>query len=262
MVADACIPAGERIYAIGDIHGCYDLFERLIGRIRRDSEAREPARVRLILLGDLIDRGPGAARLAERCMALSQANDDFVVLRGNHEQAMLDALAGNLVALDFWCRYGGDATLRGWGVPEPLLAGEDPQGLLEAARARIPGDLLAWLHRLPLSCRIGDYLFIHAGIRPGRRLSRQSAHDMLWIRDDFLNSDADHRVVVVHGHSISDAAPEVKHNRIGIDAGAYRTGRLIALGLEQSERWTLSVEAVHRRATEPLATEIRSVGSR
>ena len=247
------ITACNVIYSIGDVHGCYDLFERLVAEIRGDNDARAPASVRVILLGDLIDRGPNSARLVERCMALSQANADFIVLRGNHEQTMLDALGGNLVALEFWLKFGGDNTLRAWHVPEVLLTGVDLLGLLDAARERVPASVLAWLRGLPLSHRIGNYLFVHAGIRPGRPLALQSAGDMMWVRDGFLDSDADHGVMVVHGHSVRASAPEVLANRIGIDAGAYRTGRLIALGLERDERWTLSVKTARTRADRPAA---------
>ena len=239
MVDRARVPANARVYAIGDVHGRFDLFEQLIAMIREDNAARAPAHVRLILLGDLIDRGPESARLVARCKALAEQNADLVVLKGNHEQAMVDALGGDYVALDFWLQFGGDATLRAWGVPEEVLAAT-PGDIREAGRQHVPADILAWLNSLPLTCRIGDYLFVHAGIRPSVRLARQTAADLLWIRDDFLKSDVNHELVVVHGHSVSDETPDLRHNRIGIDTGAYRTGKLSALGLENDERWTLT----------------------
>ena len=250
----AKLPANERIYAIGDIHGRLDLFEQLVAAIAQDSAQRPPARVRLVLLGDIIDRGPDSAEIVARCRALAAASEDFIVLRGNHEQAMADALRGDAIAFEFWLRFGGDATLRSWGVPEETLAADDLADLLRAARQQVPAELLTWLGALPLSLKVGDYLFVHAGIRPGVGLWRQSREDILWIREEFLDSDADHACIVVHGHSISEDAPDVRHNRIGIDTGAYRTGRLTALGLEGTDRWTLVAEAEAERPLAELAT--------
>ncbi len=243
----SCPPAriaeGERIYAIGDIHGRLDLFEALVAQIRRDNEARGPARVRLILLGDLIDRGPDSAELVARCRALASRSAAFLVLKGNHEAMMVDALRGNLNALALWLRSGGDAALRSWGVAPGLLRNGASPALFEASRRLVPADLLAWLDALPLSHLAGDYLFVHAGIRPGVPFASQSAQDMLWIRREFLDSDADHDVVVVHGHSITDKGVVIQPNRIGIDTGAYRTGVLTALALEEDRRWTISTTA-------------------
>ncbi|WP_156678131.1 metallophosphoesterase family protein [Sphingomonas profundi] len=240
IVAPPCVPAGERIYAIGDIHGRIDLFQALLDQIRRDNEARDPATVRLILLGDIIDRGPASAELVARCRALSERSDRFVVLKGNHEAMMVDALGGNLHALALWLRNGGDAALASWGVDAALIAEGPPHKCIADARAHVPAATIAWLRALPTTLRIGDYLFVHAGIRPGVPLADQTEPDLLWIRREFLDSGADHGLVVVHGHSISARGPELRANRIGIDTGAYRTGSLTALMLEGSDRLLLS----------------------
>jgi len=234
------IPDDERVYAIGDVHGRIDLLEELVGLIREDSETRGPARVRVILLGDIVDRGPGSAEIVRRCMEFAAQTDRFVVLKGNHEAMMVDALRGNFAAFSLWMRSGGDAALRSWGVPEYLVEGGASPELLRAACGRIPAKVLSWLQRLPLTCRIGSYLFVHAGIRPGVALAEQADEDLLWIRREFLDSEVDHEFVVVHGHSISQDGIVIQPNRIGIDTGAYRTEILSALALEGERRWTLA----------------------
>lgn len=238
----AQVPAGMRIYAIGDIHGRLDLFQSLIAAIRRDGERRAPARTMLILLGDLIDRGPDSAALVDRCQALASRSSAFIVLKGNHEAMMVDALAGNLNALKVWLGTGGAAALASWGVEPALLDAGSMGEILAEAQSRVPAKTRTWLQRLPTSKRIGDYLFVHAGIRPGVPLAGQAVEDLLWIRRDFLASDEDHGCVVVHGHSIAEHA-EVRPNRIGIDTGAYRTGVLTSLMLEGCERILLSTVA-------------------
>ena len=239
---DPCLPAGQRIYAIGDVHGCYDEFSRLIRLIRLDNADRPRARVRLVLLGDLIDSGPNPARMVENCMQIARANADFVVLRGSREQTMLDALDGRLDALGSWIGSGGDATLRDWGVSDDLLDGHDLPALLAEARKRVPKSVLNWLKSLNFTLQVGNNLFVHAGIRPGFPMGFQLIKDWLWIGDEFLSSDDDHGVMVVHGHTMSANAPDIRHNRIGIDAGVSETGRLIALGLERNERWIIDVD--------------------
>ncbi len=236
------IPDGERVYAIGDVHGRLDLLEQLVGLVRQDSAARDAARVHLILIGDIVDRGPDSAELVGRCMAMADRSDRFIVLKGNHEAMMLHALAGNFLAFDLWLRNGGGAALSSWGVPDEAIASGPSRGLLRIARTAIPADVRNWLDQRPLTHRIGDYLFVHAGIRPEVALADQSQQDLLWIRNEFLESTADHSFVVDQGQSISDEGVVMQPNRIGIDTGAYRTGVLSALALEADRRWTLATD--------------------
>jgi serine/threonine protein phosphatase 1 len=246
------LPAGNRVYAIGDVHGRLDLLEELVALIRSDNAGRSPAEVWIILLGDLIDRGADSAEIVSRCMAFTARTDRFVVLRGNHEAMMTDAIGGNLLALSLWLRHGGGPALRSWGVPEAMIEeGASPE-LLRAARAHVPADVLHWLGALPLTWAIGDYLFVHAGIRPGYPLAEQKTEDLLWIRKEFLESDEQDGPIVVHGHSISDDGIVVRTNRIGIDTGAYRTNILTALALEGAERWTLATGEHRGRGAMPL----------
>lgn len=229
------LPAGERIYAIGDVHGRLDLFEDMLARLAADNAGRPRARALVILLGDLIDRGPDSAAVVRRAMRpLGWAQTRL--LRGNHEAAMLDALDGDRAMLSIWLRNGGIAALESWGLDRDTIGTASAEALLDLMRAAIPAAERGWLLQAAPALQIGDYYFVHAGVRPGVKLADQRIEDMLWIRDEFLDSRRDHGAIVVHGHSIADDVEE-RDNRIGIDTGAYASGRLTALGLEGSERW-------------------------
>lgn len=232
----------RRVYAIGDIHGRLDLFERMIAIIKRDHAARLPVPTQIVLLGDLIDRGPDSAKLVRWSRTLVEQSDRFVVLKGNHEAMMTDALNGNFAALELWWEHGARETLASWGVPNAQIEWGPGVELLQAARCAVGADTLAWLAALPLTVRHEEYLFVHAGVRPGVDLKHQSERDLLWIRREFLDSKADHGAVVVHGHSIHESGPQILGNRIGIDSGAFRTGRLSAIGVEDGQVWPLMTE--------------------
>lgn len=228
------VPAGQRVYAIGDIHGRLDLFDQLVSRINADRDGTHPL---IILLGDYIDRGPGSSELLERLSSGALPDwADWVCLKGNHEQAMLDSLAdGGNREMERWRNFGGRDTMRSYLVPSTLSFGDDMDALRIDLLARVPLHHLDWLRGLKLSHRVGDYLFVHAGIRPGVAIDAQDPIDLIWIREEFLNSRVDHGCVVVHGHSIKPAVDE-RPNRIGIDTGAYKSGRLTALALDRTTR--------------------------
>ncbi len=230
--------SGERIYAIGDIHGRYDLLRQLLEQIEHHSRALPPTRsLYVIFIGDLVDRGPQSAEVLAMLYDLQMKTDHVIVLLGNHEEAMLQALDGDMDALRGWLAVGGKQTLKSFGIV-PLSKDEDPRAYLQRARAAVPREWLAWLRRLPLSVQSGDYYFVHAGIRPGVPLNKQTRDDMLWIREDFLNDTRDHGAVVVHGHSIARQT-DILPNRICIDTGAYRTGMLSAIYLEGNKQEVL-----------------------
>ncbi len=233
------IPAGRRVYAIGDVHGRLDLLDALLDRIHADDAARGPAETTVILLGDLIDRGPASAGVVRRAMAGDPRFAGLLTLRGNHEASLLSVLAGDLRWLKSWLAYGGRAALASWGVSHQLLAGDDGEAIAAAAQAAVPVGERMWLASLPAMRRIGDYAFVHAGVRPGIPLDDQAEDDLLWIREEFLDDDGDHGAVIVHGHTIS-RDPQARANRIGIDTGAYLSGMLTAVGLERGERWFLA----------------------
>ena len=244
-VAAPCLPPGRRVYAIGDIHGEADLLISLLNAIRHDSSARGPAAVTLVFLGDFIDRGRDAATLL-RALPLA-GDDDVKVLKGNHEAALVDVYRGDEEALAFWLRFGGRQTLEGLGVTiaEPV----DTAHLLHALRAALDVGVVDWLDRLPHAWTCGDYLFVHAGIRPRVRLARQDPDDLLWIREPFLSSRRRHEKVIVHGHTFTPGRPELGGNRIGIDTGAHETGCLTALGLEGEAQWLIQAYDDRPRTT-------------
>lgn len=226
---------GERIYAIGDIHGRYDLLRDLLRRIEAHSKALpEPKSFHVVLLGDLVDRGPDSAEILRYLYELDKTISGLIVLMGNHEEVMLRVYDGETLLLRPWLRIGGAETLRSFGLEPPHRDG-DPVAFLEQMRRAIPRELMDWMRSLPVTARSGDYVFVHAGVRPGVALKRQTKTDMIWIREEFLQFRGEHGATIVHGHSISPSV-DLQPNRIGIDTGAYRTGVLTALYLEGSKR--------------------------
>jgi serine/threonine protein phosphatase 1 len=230
-------PAGTIVYAIGDIHGRLDLLRLLHGMIQDDvAESRSRDRL-LVYLGDYVDRGPDSAGVIELLSGGSLAGFAAVHLLGNHEEFLLRFLDGTSTGAD-WLFNGGVEALQSYGIDAHLHDMDDPMALgrLRQALARqLPARHLAFLQSLMLSHAAGDYLFVHAGIRPGVPLELQARADLLWIRSLFLDSTVDHGKMVVHGHTIADE-PEVRPNRIGIDTGAFATGRLTCLVLEGADR--------------------------
>ena len=233
------IPAGTRVYAVGDVHGRLDLLQALITAIEADDAACRPAQTTMILLGDLIDRGPDSAGVIAAARAWSRQRRVRILL-GNHEEMLLRALDSDEVMRHF-LRYGGRETVLSY-LPDPeayhradLAAA---RALMEAA---IPDDDLEFIRSFEDSITIGDYLFVHAGVHPDTALDAQLTGDLRWIREPFLSHAASFGPVVVHGHTIT-AHPEVRHNRIGLDTGAYRSGRLTALGLQGTQRWLIEVQ--------------------
>ncbi|MFZ5609814.1 MAG: metallophosphoesterase family protein [Pseudomonadota bacterium] len=236
QAAPAKVPPGLRIYAIGDIHGRDDLLARLLAMIAADAAGWRGALAH-VFIGDYVDRGGQSAAVLDRLIALSKAPSwQPCFLMGNHEQAMLDFLADAPEAMA-WLDYGGRETLASYGVEMP--EGWGLAALRQALRAALPPAHLRFLKNLVYSHQAGDYFFCHAGVRPGIALAAQDLDDLLWIREPFLSSGADHGKVVVHGHTIADQ-PVVRANRIGIDTGAYMSGRLTAVVLEGTRQRFLS----------------------
>jgi serine/threonine protein phosphatase 1 len=233
------LPDDLRVYAIGDIHGCLTQL-RLLRQLITDHAADRPvARNVIVYLGDYVDRGPDSRGVIDFLLSGSPDPFEQVFIKGNHEEGMLDFLKDPSTG-SHWLSYGGDATLSSYGVRPPAL--QDETGL-ERARAelaaRLPPAHLAFLSGLILRHVEGGYVFVHAGLRPGVPLEEQNAEDMIWIRDEFLRSSVDFGHVVVHGHSITET-PTVKRNRIGIDTGAFASGRLTCVVLEGSDHTFLT----------------------
>jgi serine/threonine protein phosphatase 1 len=233
------IPQGRRVYAIGDVHGRLDLLDALLAKIDADDAARDPAATTIVFLGDLVDRGPDSKGVIERLRSLAQGARDVRFLLGNHEEVFLAALQEDKTdALAFFCRIGGRETIVSYGISEADYEGMDYPTLKQAFAERVPADHLSFVQRFEDLIEIGDYLFVHAGIRPGYMPDEQRTQDLRWIREPFLDHFGMHSHMIVHGHTISPDVVE-RHNRIGIDTGAYSTGRLTALGLEGEQRWLL-----------------------
>ncbi|TPG54745.1 serine/threonine protein phosphatase [Sphingomonas glacialis] len=235
----SAIPPGRLVYAIGDIHACADLFWALLDRIADDTTARMGRAVTMIVLGDIIDRGPDSEKMLRTMHQLSQTRDNVIVIRGNHEQMLLDVLDGSYDALALWLRHGGREFLGSFAIDEALMDPDRMRELIAALQQAIAPPIVAWLRSLPFKVRIGDYLFVHAGIRPGVPIEKQEDTDLLWIRDAFLDYDGPHQAVIVHGHTIVESGPEMLRYRIGVDTGAYRTGILTAVGLAGEDRWII-----------------------
>lgn len=239
---------GDRVYAIGDVHGCYTQLRDLLQRVQEHSDSLPPAKsIHIILLGDLIDRGPMSADTLRFLHGVQQRTESLVILQGNHEELMLKALDGEPGMLRAWMRIGGEQTLRSFGI-EPPSRDANPQEAIAMLRRTIPNEWIEWIRQFPLTARSGDYLFCHAGVRPGVSIKRQKRADILWIRDEFLEDDETrHEAMIVHGHSIS-AEVEIRTNRIGIDTGAYRTGVLTALYLEDDRREVIATATAAEQA--------------
>ncbi|MBV9655117.1 MAG: serine/threonine protein phosphatase [Acetobacteraceae bacterium] len=221
--APATLPEGQRIYAIGDVHGCAGRLLGLHRRIIADLAARPVARPVVVHLGDFVDRGPDSAAVIDALAGLPSLGGAPVVnLRGNHEEMMLAAMA-DPSAVDIWLYNGGLASLSSWEVPPGTPSAQWPSS--------VPADHLAFLNSLRLSWAAGPYFFAHAGVRPGIPLARQAPHDLLWIREPFLGSSADFGAVVVHGHT-PQPDPVIRPNRLGIDTGAVLGGKLTCAVLE------------------------------
>lgn len=233
--ARASVPDDIFVAAIGDVHGHFDLVEALwllISERARQSSCRHKT---LIFVGDYVDRGPQSAALVDR---LLQGFEGFetVFLMGNHDETLVQFLSDPSVG-EAWRNFGGLETLRSYGVShDPGRGWADTRNAFAMA---MPQAHIRFFKNLKLHHTIGDYLFVHAGLRPHVRLEDQSTLDLLWIRDEFLESSANFGRIVVHGHT-PEREPVVRHNRIGIDTGAYMSGKLTALVLEGRERQFLS----------------------
>lgn len=230
---------GLRAYAVGDVHGRRDLLARLHERILEDAATYDGDK-EIVYLGDYVDRGLESKEVID--LLINQPLPGFrsTHLMGNHEQAMLEFLS-NIEICESWLAFGGSATLHSYGIPFDVLqpSAEDYLDLQTTLKQQMPADHVDFLRNLKPYREIDGYLFVHAGVRPGVPLEKQTAADLLWIREDFLGSKADHGHVVVHGHSVA-FRPEFKPNRIGIDTGAYATGVLSCVVLEGEDRRVLN----------------------
>ncbi|MBV9512291.1 MAG: serine/threonine protein phosphatase [Caulobacteraceae bacterium] len=247
---------GELIYAVGDVHGRYDLLKQLLFHIRADwrtqSDSRPAAKPPvLVFCGDYIDRGPQSAEVVEAIQRLTTHLDWKVQpLRGNHEQALLDFIADPKEGWA-WLEYGGRETLTSYGVAyeeKPRRTRQFYVQLRDEFLRRLPASHLRFLEGLPLHHVAGDYLFVHAGVRPGVPFEEQTPEDLLWIRDEFRGQPFSFDRIVIHGHTWTGPHPEIYQHRIGLDTGAYETGVLTAARISDGGLSILKAEAPQRPA--------------
>ncbi len=249
--------SGALVYAIGDIHGCYDLMKALLAQIAADYAAfargRRPI---LIFCGDYVDRGPHSAKVLEALVWLYRRGDvELHLLMGNHEEALLAFLEAPQDAAP-WLSFGGAETLTSYGVIPPSSE-EGEEGLSRARDElleRMPAAHLRLLQNLELMVQVGDYAFVHAGIRPGAPLSAQTQRDLLWIRRGFVDQPGPFEKVIVHGHVWISDQPQITEHRIGLDSGAYTTGALTAVRLQDNELAVLQARAAPSAA--PASTAL------
>ena len=235
----ARVPDGQRVYAIGDIHGRNDLLAQLLSQIDADDEERGSADTHIIFLGDLMDRGEDSAGVIETAMALRASGRKVRFLMGNHEEVFVRACRKNdSKTTRFFLRIGGEETVLSYPITRAEYITLDMEQLSERLATLVPESHLEFIESFEDQIVIGDYAFVHAGIRPGVPLSEQKPTDLRWIREEFVDQRGDLEKVVVYGHTIYDEVEE-RGSRIGIDTGAYASGKLTALSLEGGERWYL-----------------------
>lgn len=227
----ASVPANTRIYAVGDIHGRADLLAETIVRIEDDLQRRPVEYAIEVYLGDYIDRGPDSKDVIDQ-LAVRLVRQQAVCLRGNHETILERFLRDDPATIHHWAQLGALHTLASYGVS--ARSGADalsPLKLQHSLRRAFPRTHTLFLQCLRNSFACGDFLFVHAGIRPGIPITQQNPEDLFWIRDEFLDSTIDHGKIVVHGHTPVDH-PDIRSNRINIDTGAWRTGTLTCIAIE------------------------------
>ena len=252
-------PCGHRAYVVGDVHGRLDLLERMIAMVEQDVAERPARKSTLIFVGDLIDRGPHSAQVIERLRTYRHRSIETAFILGNHEEVLLRILEGETGLLDKWRSFGGKECIESYGADDSQFSRLEERAALSRVREIVPQEHADFLMGFGDSCRFGDYLVVHAGIRPGVEFEAQSQQDLRWIRSPFLDHAGDHGFVVVHGHTI---VPEVVDagNRIAIDTGAYRSGRLTALVIDGRERRYLTATIVPEGATS-VSDKVPSIDS-
>ncbi len=227
-------PAGKRCYVIGDVHGRFDLLQRIVARIEADLKTREPKETSIVFLGDLIDRGPSSSDVVEYALSLSLDGVEAHYIMGNHEEMLVHGLRREPDVLAKWLSLGGVATAASYGVSPQQLSGRSPSELRATLFAAIPARHIDFLAAGLDYVSFGDFLLVHAGVRPGVPLEKQKPKDLRWIRSAFLNSEADYGAYIVHGHTVEREARR-KANRLGLDTGAHASGVLTGARIEGRE---------------------------
>jgi serine/threonine protein phosphatase 1 len=219
-----------RLYIIGDIHGRSDLLDRIVDEIKSDIAKYGRRECLTITLGDYVDRGPDSRGVLDR-LARNPFPTQYLALKGNHE-ALFEDFLDRPSSADQWRRLGGLETLHSYGVPvNGLMIGKGFEEAARALNAAVPEEHRTFLNSLSTHLCIRDCFICHAGIRPSVPLDRQDVSDLLWIRDEFLDSEQKFGKIIIHGHTPKEW-PEIKPNRVNIDTGAFATGRLTCLVID------------------------------
>jgi serine/threonine protein phosphatase 1 len=220
-----------RLYIIGDIHGRSDLLDRIVDEINRDINEFGWQESLTITLGDYVDRGPDSRGVLDR-LSRNPFPTDYIALKGNHE-AIFEEFVNQPSVANHWRDLGGLETLHSYGVPmDNLMLGKGFEEAARALSAVIPEAHRTFLASLKTHISIDNCFLCHAGVRPNVPLDRQNANDLLWIRDEFLNSRQSFGKMIIHGHTPNEW-PEVRPNRVNLDTGAFATGRLTCLVLDR-----------------------------
>ncbi len=228
-----------KTYAIGDVHGRADLLEALLSFIDRENQST-PDDYRIVFLGDIIDRGPDSKRAMDLVVAELRRRPASRLILGNHEEFLLlflDLPAKRSLVFDHWMSNGGLAAATSYGLDVSRSYGTMAaahKDLLELLLQH--PDHIAAMRDAASYLVSGEHVLVHAGLRPGIKLKDQTPKDLRTIRRDFLQSDYDFARKVVHGHTETRSRrPEIYDNRIAIDTGAYATGALTALVIENHQ---------------------------
>ena len=241
---------GRLGYAIGDVHGRLDLLEPLLRDLAEDVARTRPAERPLrVFLGDYVDRGPDSRQVVELILGLQRDGAfEVAALKGNHEEALLQFLDDPGFA-SAWMEHGGGPTLASYGVP-PAAARTDVEAwtrVRDAFAEALPAAHRSFYEGLELMRVVGDYAFVHAGVRPGVALEAQAERDLLWIRYEFLDARGPFGKVIVHGHTPMEE-PQLLPHRLGLDTGAYATGVLTAIRLQGQEQRVIQARPQRRAA--------------
>jgi serine/threonine protein phosphatase 1 len=239
----------HRLYVIGDIHGCADLLDQMIGEITNDLAARPVRDSLVVTVGDYVDRGSDSRGVVERLLG-NPFPTRFIALKGNHE-VLLEAFLDKPQTGESWRGVGGIETMASYGLPvRSLIRRKEYAAAASALAQAIPPDHFAFLASLRHSLSVGRYFICHAGVNPKVSLEEQTEEDLLWIREPFLTSSVDFGKIVVHGHT-PVAHPEVMANRINVDTGAFMTGRLTCAVLEEDRPRFLTATTIQANGRHP-----------
>lgn len=227
-------PEGMRVYAIGDIHGCLDLFHKLHEKISFDLIENPPTGdVHIVYMGDYVDKGPDSKGVVDALIERRDRGDGIkkTFLLGNHEYGMLDFISRpDQASRSDWLRWGGIETLRSYGIvfEEGIALPSEKEQAATRLRDIVPPAHIAFLRSLANAVEIGGFFFAHAGVDPLKSVHKQDFEDLCFIREPFLSWKKVLSHMIVHGHTRTRGEPEVQPHRINVDTGACETGILTA----------------------------------